>query len=189
MSSKQKLKFISEQDVQKIIAKIKKKGEKNLRDRALISVLFSTGLRISEALALKSEDFLPEAGLPETRELSIVGKGGWQRTIYFSPEALKAVFEYQCLHRCVRLYKEETRLFPITPRAAQKIIKMRGELAGYENITPHVFRHSLATDLLNKGVDLRFVQEFLGHRSIANTQIYTHCANAKLKSIHTNLYK
>jgi len=186
MANKRQIRFLEPSEIEAMIAKIRRRGERNLRDRALLAVLFSTGLRVSEALALPSKEFDPKAGVPETKELSIVGKGGWQRTIYFSPTALIAIFEYQC----VRDDKQEPLLFPITPRCVQKMIKRVAVKAGITKfVSPHVMRHSYATDLLNKGVDIRFVQEFLGHRSISNTMIYAHVANSRLKKIHIDLYK
>jgi len=186
ITQKRQIKFLEKKEVEKLIAKIKQKGARNLRDRALLTVLFSTGLRISEALALEWTAF-EEQGRA-TMELPIIGKGGWQRVIFFSPEALKSIREYLKTRDDLL---DEQRLFPITSRAAQIMIKRRAGRAGMgdKHITPHTLRHSLATDLLRRGVDVRVVQEFLGHRSIASTQIYTHVTNTQLKNIHTKLYK
>jgi integrase/recombinase XerD len=187
MSKNRKINFLEESEVEAIIAKIRRQGARNLRDRALISVLFSTGLRISEALALQAKDFEPEAGIPETKELAIVGKGGRQRVVFFSPSSLVAVFEYQCVRG-----KQETdpRLFPLTPRGAQKIVKRRSAIAGLgdRNVTPHVFRHSNATNSLRKGANVRQVQDYLGHANIATTMIYTHCTSEELRDLHKKIY-
>ena len=187
---KRQISFLERKEVEKIISAIKPEGSRNLRDRALIEVLFSTGMRISEALALKRELFAIAddriAISPKiTKELSIIGKGGWQRCIFFSPQAIKAI-------RCwlnVRV-DNEPRLFPITPRGAQKIVIERAKAAGItKRVTPHVFRHSLATDLLKRGVDIAFVSKFLGHRSLNTTMIYAHIVSPQLKQIHEKLYK
>ena len=153
-----------------------------------MEVLFSTGMRIHEALALQVDEMrilLEEKG---TSEFPIIGKGGWQRVIFFSPRAKQAIKVHLPFRE--EFKEDEDRLFPITPRCAQLMVKRRAKQVGLEKrITPHVFRHSLATDLLRKGVDIRFVSEFLGHRSINNTMIYTHVVNEQLRSIHKKIYK
>ena len=180
---KRQISFLERKEVEQIIAAIKTEGVRNLRDRALLEVLFSTGLRISEALSLPDAPFVKE--IAGTMEMSIVGKGGWQRVVYFSPAAMKAVKAYLAARK-----DSELLLFPMTPRAAQIMVKKRAKAAGItKRVSPHVFRHSLATDLLRRGVDIRFVSEFLGHRSINNTMIYTHVVNEQLKNIHEKLYE
>lgn len=170
----------------KIITAIKPEGSRNLRDKALLEVLFSTGMRISEALALTWVEFENYSG-EGTMELPIVGKGGWQRVIYFSPDALRAVRAYLEVRNDLL---DEQLLFPITPRCAQKMVIERARTAGItKRVTPHVFRHSLATDLLRRGVDISFVSKFLGHRSLNNTMIYAHIVAPQLLEIHKKLYK
>lgn len=181
-----KIKFLERKEVETLISAIKPEGTRNLRDRALLEVLFSTGLRISEALALQWTDFEEQAG-KTTMELPIIGKGGWQRVVFFSPRALKAVDQY--IKSRTDLLDEQL-LFPEKVRGVQYMVQKRAREAGIEKfVSPHVFRHSMATDLLRKGVDIRFVGEFLGHRSLNNTMIYTHVVNEQLKSIHKKLYK
>lgn len=182
---KRTISFLERKEVEAIITAIKPEGSRNLRDKALISVLFSTGLRISEALALEWTDFEEQTG--KTMELPIIGKGGWQRVIYFSPQALKAVSEYVKTRNDLL---DEQKLFPITARCAQKMVIERAKAAGItKRVTPHVFRHSLATDLLKRGVDIAFVSKFLGHRSLNNTMIYAHIVSPQLLEIHKKLYK
>ena len=184
MKNKQRqISFLLPKEINAILAGIVPEGERNFRDIALIEVLFSTGLRISEALALTRKDFQGEqAG---TKELTIIGKGGFQRVIFFSKPAVRAIALWLSARS-----DSEPELFPITPRCAQIMVKKRALEAGVEKrITPHVFRHSLATDLLRRGVDIRMVGEFLGHRNLNNTMIYTHVVNEQLKSIHKKLYK
>jgi integrase/recombinase XerD len=179
---KRSISFLSADEIDNITGCIYPKGLRNLRDRALIELLFSTGLRISEALALPES--IAEKCNGDTLEVSVCGKGGWQRVVYISPKALKAIKEYIP----ARVDGSE-KLFPMTVRTAQFMVKRRAQAAGVtKRVTPHVFRHSLATDLLSKGVDIRFICDFLGHRSINNTMIYTHCTSEKLKSIHKELY-
>lgn len=181
--TKRQIKFLERKEVEKLINAIPRDGYRNLRDRALLEVLFSTGMRIHEALELPEAPFVSEKN--RTMEMSIVGKGDWQRVIFFSPKALEAIKNYLIVKN-----DEELELFPITSRCAQLMIKRRAKLAGIEKrVSPHILRHSLATDLLMRGVDVRVVQEFLGHRSISSTQVYTHVTNAQLKDIHKKLYK
>lgn len=180
---KRQISFLEANEVRQIIESIKPKEPRDLRDRALIEVLFSTGLRISEALALPDAPFMKND--KKTLELIITGKGGWQRVVYFSPKALQAVRDYMTVKE-----DSDMLLFPITVRTAQVMVKKRAKTAGIEKrVSPHVFRHSLATDLLRRGVDIAFVSKFLGHRSLNNTMIYAHIVSPQLLEIHKKLYK
>ena len=210
---KRQVNFLERKEVEKIIAGIKPEGSRNLRDRALLEVLFSTGMRISEALALEW-GMMNGADGKKTHEVTIIGKGGWQRVVYFSPRAQSALTYYQAvdtgyLGRWWRQTPEgkwqsskikneilgyildtPPRIFMITPRCAQKMVIERAKAAGItKRVTPHVFRHSLATDLLKRGVDIAFVSKFLGHRSLNNTMIYAHIVSPQLLEIHKKLYK
>ena len=180
---KRQISFLEKKEVEKIINTIPTKGLRNLRDRALIEVLFSTGLRISEALALSEEPFIQNAN--KTLELSITGKGGWQRTIYFSPRSLAAVGAYLAVRK-----DTGTELFPVGVRATQLMIKRRARAAGIEKrVSPHTMRHSFAVHLLQKGASVFYVQQFLGHRNLATTSIYLHSTNAELKELHKKYMK
>lgn len=180
---KSKIKFLEEKEIQQIITAIgRKKRKKQLRNKALILTLFSTGLRVSELISLPDAPFIECKG--QTLELSITGKGGWQRTIYFSPTCLEAIRDYLKVRN-----DSDTRLFPITQRAVQIAVKKMAERAGFEGVHTHTIRHSFACDLLRKGVNLFDVKEFLGHRSITSTQVYLHATNEQLRNIHSKLYK
>lgn len=182
-SPKKPISFLDRKEVEQIIASIRPEGERNLRDRALIETLFSTGLRIAECLALPDAPFMKETD--GTMELSITGKGGFPRTVYFSPQALKTIRDYLAVRD-----DTSTLLFPLTRRAVGYMIKKRAATAGItKRVHPHCLRHSLATDLLKQGVDIAFVSKFLGHRSLDNTMIYAHIVNNDLKKIHQELYK
>ncbi|MDP3956860.1 MAG: tyrosine-type recombinase/integrase [bacterium] len=185
ITPKRQISFLERKEVEQIVAKIKPRGSRNLRDKALIEVLFSTGLRIAECLALTLDEMIPVLDEQGTSDFPIIGKGGYQRVIYFSPKAKEAIRAYLALRK-----SPDERLFPLTPRGAQKMVKERARRAGIEKrVSPHVFRHSLATDLLRRGVDIAFVSKFLGHRNINNTLIYTHIVSPQLKQIHEKLYK
>lgn len=185
-TQKRNIQFLERKEVEALIAGITAEGYRGLRDRALLEVLFSTGLRISEALALP-KTVIEGRDMRQVLEYTLIGKGGWQRVVFFSPTTLKAIGEFL---QVGGKYLKDDRLFKMTPRCAQQMVKRRASQVGLvKRITPHMFRHSLATDLLRQGVDVRVVQEFLGHRSISSTQVYTHVTNGQLKDIHKKLYK
>lgn len=165
-----------------------------LRDRAILETLFSTGMRIAELTALNINQIKLKPGMKDL-ELSIVGKGGRIRTVYFSERALYWLKKYiltrkdkeKALFINYRTKKGAPRR--LTPRSIEKNIKKYAIAAGVPLMTtPHVLRHSFATDLLSQGVDLRTVQEFLGHKSITATQIYTHITSKRLREIHKKFH-
>lgn len=181
---KRQISFLERKEVEQIIAGIKTDSERNLRDRALIEVLFSTGLRIAECLSLQDAPFV-SAPAGKTFEISIIGKGQWQRVVFFSPRAIKAVKAWLEART-----DSEQELFPITVRAVQIMIKKRAKAAGIEKrVTPHIMRHSIATHLLQQGISIYYVQQFLGHRAISSTSVYLHTSNKELKDIHSKLLK
>lgn len=169
---KARIKFLSRDEVDRVIA-----NAKSLRDKAMMTALFSTGLRIAECIALTREDIEKAQG-EQTKEVSIVGKGGYQRVVFFSPVALEVIGAYLDERK-----DRDVRLFPITKRQAERIVKECALKAGV-HATPHTFRHSLATHLLRQGANIRIVQEMLGHRSINSTQIYAGCTNSDLMEAH-----
>lgn len=183
-TSKRTIHFLSLREVNTLIGSITRSTMRARRDRALIATLFSTGLRISECLKLQRKA-IDETKTFSTLECAIQGKGNYQRAIYFSPQALIYIKEYLLVRK-----DNDPRLFPLGSRAAQYMIQRRARKAGFsgKRITPHVLRHSFATDLLSKGVNLRLIQEFLGHRSITSTEIYTNVTNSQLRELHEKLY-
>ena len=156
---------------------------KYLRDKAILELLFSTGLRVSELCALDSD-------LDLTRdEVSVRGKGDKVRVVFLSDAAKDAVREYlknrKDMEEALFVEGRPKHLHRITPRDIQRHIKTYASLAGItKKVTPHVLRHSFATDLLNNGADIRSVQQLLGHASINTTQIYTHVTDSHLREIH-----
>ena len=174
------MKFLEQNEVEAIIASIKPEGIRNLRDRALFEVLFSTGMRIHEALELPDAPFMDCK--EETMELSINGKGGYQRVVFFSPRALKAIKNYLVMRK-----DSDTRLIPISIRRAQQIVSWRADRAGFTGVHCHTMRHSLAVHLLKQGASIYYVSQFLGHRSLSSTSHYLHTTNRELKGLH-NLY-
>lgn len=188
------LDLISPQELSRLMAAPEAKaGDKKgtslqaLRDRAIMEMLFSTGLRVSELCALDRDLDL------NREEMSVRGKGDKVRVVFISPEAKKAVKAYLDKRGDIEeaLFigsgkgfsnKEGGRL---TARSVERIIKRYATKAGItKKVTPHVIRHSFATDLLENGADLRSVQALLGHANITTTQVYTHVTDKHLRDIH-----
>jgi len=163
-----------------------------LRDRAILESLFSTGLRVAELAKLNRESFKIKDN-SEFLELNVIGKGNHPRIVYFSTRALHWLKMYiekrndidPALFINFKPGKNELNDRRLTVRSIETIVKKYVKIAGLPlTTTPHTLRHSYATDLLTQGVDLRLVQEFLGHKNIATTQIYTHVTNKKLRDVY-----
>jgi site-specific recombinase XerD len=155
-----------------------------LRDRAMLELFFSTGLRVSELCALNRD-------LDLTRdEFSVRGKGEKVRVVFLSPAAKAAIKAYEAKRADVEdaLFVQMSRNAGgsrLTPRSVERIVKRYAIKAGItRKVTPHVIRHSFATDLLENGADLRAVQALLGHQHIATTQVYTHITDKHLREVH-----
>ncbi len=167
------------------------------RDRALLETLFSTGLRVAELAALDRDQVRIRDGAKDL-EIAVIGKGSKIRTVYFSERAVKALDDYLKERRdfdealFINYKRGEAKGDKprrLTVKSIEDIVKKYVIAAGLPVMaTPHTLRHSFATDLLNQGVDLRTVQEFLGHSNIATTQIYTHVTNRQLRDIHRQVH-
>ncbi|MBI5644698.1 tyrosine-type recombinase/integrase [Candidatus Kaiserbacteria bacterium] len=166
-----------------------------LRDRAMLELLFSTGLRVSELCSLNQDLDLSRD------EFSVRGKGDKVRVVFLSASAKKAVADYlkkrgdfgEALFVGYSSIKKgpstplgtSKDLSRLTPRSVERIVKRYATKAGItRKVTPHVIRHSFATDLLENGADLRSVQALLGHANIATTQVYTHVTDKHLREVH-----
>lgn len=173
--------FLTENDVVRLIEAPDQETLKGLRDRAILETLYSTGMRISELVSLRENniDFI-------SGTLKVFGKGKKERLLPVGERALRAIRNY------IRKRKGETELVFLNknkkPLGARGIRKMFdyyiAAISLKEHISPHTMRHSFATHLLNRGADLRSVQELLGHANLSTTQIYTHLTTDKLKSIY-----
>ncbi|HWP61048.1 MAG TPA: site-specific tyrosine recombinase/integron integrase [Candidatus Paceibacterota bacterium] len=158
----------------------------SLRDRAIMELFFSTGLRVSELCSLSRD-------LDLTRdEFSVRGKGEKVRVVFLSSSAKKALMEYEKARHdtedplFISYGRGGTHGERLTPRSVERLIKAYAIKAGItRKVTPHVIRHSFATDLLENGADLRSVQALLGHANIATTQVYTHVTDKHLREVHT----
>lgn len=192
--SERQVHFLNLEQIEKLFAAPDISNIQGIRDRAILETFFSTGMRVAELVALNRNQIKIRPGLEEL-EISITGKGGRIRTVYFSERSLfwlKKYFETRndkesALFINYRSRKNADRR--LTSRSIEKMIKKCAILAGLPiTTTPHVMRHSFSTDLLNQGVDLRILQEFLGHKSIAATQIYAHVTSKKLYEIHRKFH-
>jgi len=160
---------------------------RGLRDRAMLEMMYAAGLRVSELVGLKSIDVSVSDGV-----VRVMGKGMKERLVPLGEEAMAWLAAYMqqsrptllAGRRCDALFVTE-RAAPMTRQWFWKIIKALGVKAGIEmTLSPHTLRHAFATHLLNHGADLRVVQMLLGHADISTTQVYTHVASDRLKSIH-----
>ena len=182
--------FLENEEVERLLGSADGNSVKSLRDRAILEILFSTGLRVSELCALNRNSINIKRG-----EFSVRGKGDKIRVVFLSESAQKAVANYldkrkdvdeSLFSRAVSDKRLATsKNLRLTPRSIQRMVKHYAAKAGIaKNIHPHTLRHSFATDLLRNGADLRSVQELLGHANVTTTQIYTHITNTGLKEVH-----
>ncbi|OHA52309.1 MAG: hypothetical protein A3A97_02525 [Candidatus Terrybacteria bacterium RIFCSPLOWO2_01_FULL_40_23] len=187
--------FLEEDDLERLLNAPKGKDIRTLRDKAVLAMLFSTGMRVSELCSLDTENINIEKG-----EFAVRGKGDKIRPVFISEKPKRILKDYlearaniieKALFVRIPRGKSVTNFTRLTPRSIQRLIKYYAARAGIvgKRVTPHVMRHSFATDLLRNGADLRSVQELLGHASITTTQIYTHFTNPQLKKIHEKFHK
>lgn len=163
----------------------------NIRDHAMLELLYATGMRISECIDLNCEDLHLTMGF-----VRVFGKGGKERIVPLGRSAITACETYLNQGRFV-LEKPENRteaLFlnqrgkRLTRQGVWKLLKGYAAKVGIENMTPHIFRHSFATHLIENGADLRAVQELLGHADISTTQIYTHISKTRLREVYKTFH-
>ncbi len=195
--SEKEVKFLTLNQVESLLLSPDTSKIIGLRDRAILESLFSTGLRVAELVALNRDQFKINNDTKEL-EVVIVGKGEKTRTVYFSERAVRWLNKYLSKRKDMDEalfinYKpgiEKTgKSRRLTTKSVEDIVKKYVKIAGLPIMaTPHTLRHTYATDLLSEGVDLRLVQEFLGHKNIATTQIYTHVTNKRLRDIHKKFH-
>lgn len=195
--SDKEIKFLNLDQVEKLLIAPDTEKIIGLRDRAILECLFSTGLRVAELVSLNREQ-IKIKDIVKSLEISIVGKGDKIRTVYFSERAVswlkkyldkRADFDEALFINYKRGSAGKNTPRRLTTKSIEDIVKKYIKIAGLPVMaTPHTIRHSYATDLLTQGVDLRMVQEFLGHKNIITTQIYTHVTNQQLKNIHAKFH-
>ncbi len=185
--------LISEDELSRLLSAPKGETLTSLRDRAMLLLLFSTGLRVSELCSL-NRDVDVKRG-----EFSIRGKGEKVRVVFVSPDAARSVQDYVAERKDIdhalfirilpHIDHSKMKDLRLTPRSVERIIKKYAISVGItRKVTPHVVRHSFATDLLRNGADLRSVQALLGHAHIGTTQVYTHVTDAHLKEVHKKFH-
>jgi site-specific recombinase XerD len=183
--------FLKLEEMDRLMGSPDVSGEAGLRDRAILEMLFSTGLRVSELVRLNRDqiDF-------ERKELGIIGKGNRARVVFLSDDAVEWIEKYlNCREDHFKpLFiryagrgdaGKDGEKMRLTTRSVQRLVARYAKTAMLQvKTTPHTLRHSFATDLLSGGADIRSVQEMLGHKSITTTQIYTHVTDKRLKEVH-----
>lgn len=178
-------KLITESQIDRLLDAPDTDTPHGLRDKALLEVMYATGLRVTEAVKLQLGDIDLDKGLIRT-----VGKGGKQRIVPLGGEAVYWIERYRQEARplllkekmCDELFVSQKRV-GITRQLAWMIVKAYAREAGITALSPHGLRHAFATHLVNHGADLRVVQTLLGHADISTTEIYTHVANQRLKTV------
>ena len=178
---------LSEADVEALLGAPDAGTPRGLRDRAMLEVLYASGLRVSELVGLKTHEANLDAGV-----VRILGKGSKERLVPLGEEAVGWVQKYLAESRPGLLKRKSSDALFVTDRGAGMtrqafwhLLRRHGRRAiPGKRLSPHVLRHAFATHLINHGADLRVVQMLLGHADISTTQIYTHVARERLKTLH-----
>ncbi|MCX5749821.1 MAG: tyrosine recombinase XerC [Candidatus Saganbacteria bacterium] len=180
--------FLYIEEMERLLEQPDRKTPAGIRDLAMIEILYASGIRVSELTGLNMNDINRSDG-----ETTVFGKGSKERIVLVGSSALTALGDYlkyarnklangTVKNRALFIGRSGSRL---TPRSVERMIKKYAKKAGIDKkVTPHSLRHSFATHLLERGADLRSVQELLGHRSLSTTQIYTHVTKERLKSVY-----
>jgi site-specific recombinase XerD len=189
------LKFLEKEQVDRLVTSVDTSTEEGIRDRAILELLFSTGLRVSELVSLNHEQVNIER-----REFGVVGKGRKVRLVFVSDRAAtwikmymdkrEDVFKPLFIRYSGKVLEENGgERMRLTVRSIERIVKKYVRKARIPvDASVHTLRHSFATDLLTNGADIRSVQEMLGHKNIATTQIYTHITNRQLHDVHRHFH-
>ncbi len=181
-------KMLSEQSVEDLLAAPRLDTDVGLRDKAMLELLYATGLRVSELVGMTVDQCNTRQGV-----VRVVGKGGKERLVPMGELALEWLGKYMLQARPSLLgSRSATALFVtgrgqgMTRQAFWYRIKHYGRISGQiSDLSPHTLRHAFATHLINHGADLRVVQMLLGHSDLSTTQIYTHVARERMKSLHS----
>jgi integrase/recombinase XerD len=182
-------KILSAEEVERLLASPDVSSNAGIRDKAMLEVLYATGLRVSELVALKVSDVDLDLGF-----LITMGKGSKERTVPIGKSAISWMSKYLVARPVLLAGGTSSVLFisdkgsPISRQSFWKLIVAYGEKSKIGHINPHLLRHSFATHLLENGADLRSVQMMLGHSDISTTQIYTHVTNERLRQIYKKFH-
>jgi site-specific recombinase XerD len=195
--------YLTLDEMSRLIAAVDTKEKSYLRDRAILDLLFSSGMRVSELCQLNRNHINLKR-----REFQVLGKGNKNRLVFISPSAAETLQNYldSRVDTAVPLFLNESRNIAsnsegektrdpkgenrrLTPRSIQRLVSYYARKAGIvKHVSPHTLRHSFATNLLENGADLRAIQMMLGHEDISTTQIYTHMANPQLRKVHEQFH-
>jgi len=193
---KKQISFLETDELKRLFDTIPSDTLIGKRDRAVIALLYSSGLRVSELTNLDRSHINIRRG-----EFSVRGKGQKDRTVYIDPTAADLISVYLkartdnlpplfVSYGGYQIVDQSGDFKRLTPRSVQRMVSNFARLAGItKHVSPHTLRHSFATDLLRNGADLRSIQTLLGHSNIATTQIYTHVTDPHLKKIHNRFHK
>jgi integrase/recombinase XerD len=185
-------KYLGLEDVDKLLAQPDTATPRGLRDKALLELLYATGLRVTELLSLKPGDIALDAGY-----LTCIGKGDKQRIVPLGHAAADWIRRYAAEARPALLKGRKSAWLFVNAKGGSrlsrvgfwKILKEYGIKAGVpRGLSPHVLRHSFATHLLERGADLRAIQMMLGHADLSTTQIYTHVLEARLRAVYDKFH-
>jgi len=183
--------FLSIEEIDRLFSSIREDDIYQLRDKSIFELLYSAGLRISEAVELKAVDVDLK-----NKFIKVMGKGNKERIVPIGDEAIRLIEKYIRDSRPVILGSRMSEYLFISKKGGMlnrksvwRLLKGYAKMVNIrKNITPHTLRHSFATHLLERGADLRAVQELLGHVDISTTQIYTHLARKQLQEIHKRFH-
>jgi site-specific recombinase XerD len=196
--------YLTLDEMSRLLAAVDMKEKSYLRDRAILDLLFSSGMRVSELCQLNRNNINLKR-----REFQVLGKGNKNRLVFISPSAATTLHDYlySRTDTAVPLFLNESRNIAtssdgdkavdkkgehrrLTPRSIQRIVSHYAHKAGIiKHVSPHTLRHSFATNLLENGADLRSIQAMLGHEDISTTQIYTHMASPHLRRVHEQFHR
>ena len=195
-TKRRQVSFLTTEETERLIETVDTNTPTGLRDRAILELLFSSGLRVSELTNLNRDHINLKRG-----EFMVRGKGQKDRPVFLSPEATEwlALYLKSRNDSAVPLFvrysgfktgDERGESFRLTPRSVQRLVQHYSRMAGItKHVSPHTLRHSFATDLLMNGADLRSVQSMLGHSNISTTQVYTHVTDQHLKEVHEKFHR
>jgi site-specific recombinase XerD len=187
--------FLEHSELDRLLNAPEGGGLSALRDRAMLRMLFSTGMRVSELCSMDRNKIDVKRG-----ELSVLGKGRKIRLVFLSDDAKEHIAQYLAKRTDVdealfiRIPKNgkfnKSDDLRLTPRSVQRMVQKYAIKAGImgKHVSPHTLRHSYATDLLRNGADIRSVQAMLGHSSVTTTQIYTHVTDSQLRDVHKKFH-
>ncbi len=190
--------FLTRDEMERLFEAIDISAKTGLRDRAILETFYSTGLRVSELVSLDRSQVDLKRG-----EFTVRGKGDKPRIVFLSERCVKWLKLYladrqdnwEPLFISYGRNRDDDELSlgekrRLTAYSVQTVVRRTAKLAGLgKKVTPHVIRHSFATELLNNGADIRAIQEMLGHSSITTTQIYTHSTNPRLRDVHRRFHR